>query len=650
MRTALLSAIGAGLFACATALADVPRIDPVFMDQMVLQRGKPVTVSGTAGAGDPVTLRLGTRERSVTTDPDGFWRAEFGPFPPSGPFTLTAETAEGTDQRSDILVGDVWLCAGQSNMEFPVSRALNPGLYLEGPFDETVRLLKVTRSSAIEPQASLPDGVSWKPASQESVQDFSALCYFLALEQRTGTDIPIGLIDSSWGGSEIAAWIGRNALGEAGLLADRLALLDTFRTDRAAGLAAFANAWEGWWTRTGAANTQPWTTADEGPWTGLSGPMRDWKNYGDPVLEDHLGMVWFRRTVTLGADEASAINRIDLGAIDEIDTLWINGEMVATGFGWGSARRYSLPVGVLREGENLIVLNVLNGWAEGGLLGPAGDMKLAGSAVEVPLGEGWSYRRVPGETGTPPRAPWFSINGVGGLSNAMIAPLSPYRLRGAIWYQGESDTGQPDAYAPLLDALMSDWRARFNADLPILLVQLPEFGAPQTHPGDSGWAGVREAQRRVAAGDDLVGLVVAMDAGTRFDIHPPDKLTVARRAARTLAAMEAGDQLRADGFAPARLTRVPAGLQLIWPDRAGEALKLMGHDRPVGLEVCGRDGACRYADGTLSGPVLTLPLRPDETATEVRYCWADVPLCNLYRDDWTPVTPFRMAVPGARAD
>jgi sialate O-acetylesterase len=561
---------------------------------------------------------------------------------------LVATTAGGEDRRSDILMGDVWLCSGQSNMEWPVSRALNPANYLEGPFDPTIRLLKVSKANASAPRQALPEGDRWTRADAATLKDFSALCYFFALEMRKTHDGPLGLIDSSWGGSEIEAWIGPEALASAGLESERLALLQAYASDPAEGMARFAREWEGWWRKADPSGSTPWSQADSGSWKPLTGAMQDWKNYGDPELESHLGMVWFRKTVTLSADEARALNRIELGQIDEIDALWINGRMVATSFGWGTPRRYDLAQGVLREGENTIVVNVLNGWGRGGLLGPAEEMRLAGDDANVPLSDGWSYRKVAREAGSPPVAPWFSINGLSGLSNAMIAPLSSYAMKGGLWYQGESNTGRPHAYARLLRTLLSDWRGRFGAQMPVLVIQLPEYGALQSLPLQSGWASLREAQRAVAVADPLTGLVVAMDAGLRSDIHPPDKLTIAQRARAALEGLQQGDTLRADGFPPVAAVAGRNAVEVTWPGVAGGRLRLSGHHRVVGLQVCGAEGACEFVDGVLSERGIRIEGEFEPRAVgSIRYCWADVPLCNLYTDDWTPVAPFELKVEAA---
>ncbi len=647
MKTTALALVSCLACSGGPGFAAPPQIDPVFMDGMVVQRESVIVVSGTAEPRQRVTVTLGEASSTSRSGRDGRWAIDIRVPKESNPVTLTAETEDGTDSRGDVLIGDVWLCSGQSNMAWPVSRALNPSRYLNGPFDPDIRLLKVSTESALSPQSSLPERDRWEAVSVDALDEFSALCYFFALEQRKSSDVPFGLIDSSWGGSRIEPWISRNAFAAADLEADRLALLDAYVADRQTGLDRFADIWEGWWAASGARHPAPWTMADKGPWKTLEGPMRDWKAYGDRQLENHFGMVWFCNTVTLDAQEAESISRIDLGEVDEIDTLWINGRLVAFSFGWGTPRSYDLKPGLLQEGENLIVLNVLNGYGPGGLLGPAEDMKLVGEGVESALGGAWSYRKVPREVGSPPTPPWFSVNGLSGLSNAMIAPLTPYGLKGAIWYQGESNTGEPNTYAALLRTLIADWRTRFGEEFPVLVVQLPEFGSLQSEPVDSGWAGLREAQRIVAAEDPLTGLVVAMDAGTRFDIHPPNKLTIAQRAYASWKAMIDGRHHEADGYAPMSAASSSTGVQVQWPEGSGAALKLMSFGRVIGLQLCDTDGACSFAFGTLDEDRIRIETDARNEIREVRYCWADVPLCNLYHGDWTPVTPFSLTVESA---
>jgi sialate O-acetylesterase len=265
----------------------------------------------------------------------------------------------------------------------------------------------------------------------------------------------------------------------------------------------------------------------------------------------------------------------------------------------------------------------------------------------IALGDGWFYRKVPSAMPGPPRTPWESLGGLTGLSNAMIAPLEGLKLSGAIWYQGETDAGDPGPYELLLTALTRDWRTRFGAALPFLVVQLPNFGQLATGPVESGWAAIRDAQHRVAAAHPATGLVVSIDAGDRSNLHPPDKRVIGRRAADVARLLVYGQPGIPDGLSPAAAYRQGDEVVVDF-SAAPETLMVVSAARPIAFELCGAaPGSCVYADARLAGNRVYLSA-PDIThATRVRHCWADAPVCNLYGTSGLPVSSFEIQVAAA---
>lgn len=639
-RALFISGMAAAL-PLGAALAQAPDFAPRFADRMVLQRGAPITVAGTAAPGASVDVSIGTATVSSTADSAGYWQATIPAQDPARNLILTATTSEGSATRADIHIGDVFLCSGQSNMEYPVVRALNPDQELSGPFSADLRLLKVPQKSSAAPESALPEGSVWTAADRDSVSGFSAICYFFGRSHQARTGNPVGLIDSSWGGSRIEAWISPAGLASDPKFTDGLALLKQYALDPAPAIRGYGGNWEKWWASI-SPDYAPWTNGLAAP-KRVPGEMRDWKTYGDPDLESHLGLVWFERTFTLPANAATGPATLSLGAMDEIDSVWVNGAFIGTTFGWGTPRTYTVPAGILKPGENRITVNVHNSWGAGGMTGPDAALNaITESGTLVPLWGSWSYEKVPTSYGTPPVTPWSSVSGLSGMHHAMIAPLAGLNFAGALWYQGESNTGEAENYKELLDRLAADLRGQFGAELPVLVFQLPEFGEKLEKAGNSGWSSLRDAQRRFVEGDVRSGLVVALGAGDEWDIHPPNKQEPARRAAAVWDAIGTGSPVRT-GYSPESISRKGRIIRITLPEATGP-YTTPGTNQPVGFAVCTSAGSCTFHTAALSGRTIDLKKVPKGTST-IRYCWGDTPFCNLTAADGTPVTPFELSLP-----
>jgi sialate O-acetylesterase len=259
----------------------------------------------------------------------------------------------------------------------------------------------------------------------------------------------------------------------------------------------------------------------------------------------------------------------------------------------------------------------------------------------------WQYRIVPPQLGSPPRAPWSSAAGLTTLYNGIIAPLGQLGLRGVLWYQGESNAGDAAHYPALLTAWQRDWRQRFGAQLPLLIVQLANYGAPPTQPADSGWAQLREAQRRFVANDAHAGLAVAIDIGDRYDIHPANKQELGRRLARAARHVVYGEAIAPAGPVPRSAQREGERVRIAF-DNVDTALLSYGADAPIGFEVCGAaPNTCRYATATVHERDISLRISAGMQATRVRYCWADSPVCTLYDRSALPAGPFELSITAA---
>ena len=635
------SAIAALLVGVAGTATAEPRLDPVYSSNAVIQRDRPIHVTGSGNPGEEVAVSFAGQSRTVRADVNGRWTAVLPPMQAGGPHRLTATGAGGAAAVADnVLIGDVWLCSGQSNMEWPISRSLNGESEAQAATDDQVRLMSIAHKTASAPEVAFQEAPGWQVLSPETAGDFSAACYFMARDLRKSTQVPFGLIDSSWGGTRIRPWMDEPAAHASGNAEDAQ-LLALYRTDPAAAGKQFGEQWGAWWReRSGdAVGAEPWNASDRLQWTPVPS-IQPWEQWGVDELADFNGHVWVRRKFTLTPAQAATGATLSLGVIDDLDQTWVNGVGVGSEYGWDNGREYRVTPGLLRAGENEVVVNIADGWDFGGFHGPAERLKLTlADGTVIPLGDGWEYSVAPREISGSPRAPWDSHAGLGTIYNAMIAPLGPVGLRGVAWYQGEADVGLPD-YDSRLSALMSSWRRQFrDPQLPFLIIGLAGFGQRSATPTDSGWARLQDEQRQAAERDPRAVLVPALDIGERLDVHPPNKQEVGRRlalAARSLVYEDAEGRLAPT---PVAARRTEQGIQVDFTS----ALHAFSGARPLAFELCGEtQDSCRYVEGRIAGNsvLLTSDGRP---ASRVRYAWSDFPVVNLYSGD-LPVPTFELPI------
>jgi sialate O-acetylesterase len=625
----------------ATSAGAAPSLDPMFGDHAVVQRGAPVRVRGTADPGEQVDISLAGQSRTAKAGRDGAWAADFPPLPEGGTYRLEARGKGGGFTSAEGLVaGDVWLCSGQSNMEWPLGKALNGEGEAAGARNPQIRLLKVPKNAQPIAQPFLAESVKWREASPESARDFSAACWFMGRALQQSHKVPIGLIDSTWGGTEIRSWMDAGSVGKSDGRPS-LALAELHRRDPDAAAKAFGEQWVQWWrAHTGdKPGTEPWAASDRLRWAPMP-KLGFWEQWGDPAFADFNGAIWARLRITLSAEEAAKAATLSLGAIDDADRTYVNGDAVGSTYAWNAPRNYALRPGRLKPGVNEIVVYVLDTGGGGGFGGPADVLKLIFADGSVrPLGQGWEYSIVPNEIGNPPMPPWSDAPLATTLYNGMIAPLGPIHLKGAAWYQGEADVGRP-GYDQRLLAMMKAWRTQFREpQLPFLIVGLAGFGQPVAKPTASNWAATINEQRKATDADPRSALVSAIDIGERSDIHPPNKQEVGRRLALAAEALAYGD-------AKGMLTP-----KVVSAARTADGIAV-GFDKtvisyggaPVGVELCAdTQESCRYAEARAAGS--TLIVRDDgRRATRIRYAWADFPIANLYGPEKLAIPPFEVEI------
>ncbi|QJD99543.1 glycoside hydrolase family 2 [Massilia forsythiae] len=629
--------------------ATAPAFARVFGEHAVLQRGEPIEVWGTAGAGSKLTLSLNGRSAAGTADAHGKWRIRLPRMAAGGPYTLSVSSGSGqTASLGDIMVGDVYLCSGQSNMEFAVRNSTNAWSNTNAAGNPNLRFLNVEKLSSPTPQDELKQPAAWKVASPETIGDASAVCYYMARSLQGRYKVPVGFINASWGGTTIQGWIGATSLRTLPAHAAGVDAVAKLAADPAAAMKDEEARIEAWWdAHDPAARTQrAWNAPghDDAAWRSIT-PAGSWKDSGAADLAGFDGVAWFRTEVTLTQAQAEQADALQLGPVDTYDTTWVNGVRVgggSTGWMW---RDYPVPKGVFKAGRNLVAVRVLGGGQGGGLTGQPdkrGVRTADGQFIALP--PSWKYR-----TGTRlaglsvPAAPWDVPTSLSTLYNGMIAPLAGYKFKLAAWYQGESNALAADEYRSLLPLLMRDWRTRFGQPaLPFLVVQLTSFGAPAKAPGPSAWAELREAQAAAVREDRHAALAVTLDVGDRTDIHPTQKTIVGERLARAARALAYGDATAPGG--PEALSARRSGADIVVAFRnVHGALATYSSDKALGFETCA-GSVCRYADAGVAGERVVLKGANTAGVTSVRYAWADAPIVNLFDGDDLPAAPFQLSV------
>lgn len=635
------------LTAASTAQA-APEFAKVFTDHAVLQRDVPLKIWGKAAPSQHLTLELtgndGTmRIAEATAGADGKWTATLTALPAGGPYALTATDSSGAATLSDILVGDVLMCGGQSNMQFPERLSTGAWGDIGNSANANLRFMIVQNDTQAAPLADIGKPTQWQVVGPDTVGEASAVCYHMAKAIQKDHNVPIGMINSFWGGTTIQSWISPASLRTlpkytAGL--DTLALL---ASDPAKARAQQVKADEAWWDAHDKANKANRAfiapTFDDSKWTTINADS-GWKDAGIAELKSFDGVTWLRTTVTLTEAQAATANQLQLGPIDTYDSTWVNGTWVgSTGISW-VWRDYQVPAGTFKAGANTIVIRALGG---GGLSGRAGNRFIKtsdGQAIPVPAT--WKYKTGMAAKGLSiPAAPWSVPTSLSTLHNAMIAPLSGYRVKLAAWYQGEANTGEAAEYRTLLPLLIADWRKSFDdPQMPFFVAQLSAFGDVATKPVQSNWAELREAQRLAVNADPRTGLAVTVDFGDRTDIHPTQKVVVGQRLARNARAVAYGDNVSNGG--PDAVSAMRSGSDLVVTFRnTNGGLRTYSSDTAIGFEAC-KDGGCRYVTARPQGDTIVLPGAAD--ATSVRYAWADAPYVNLYSADDLPAGPFQLDV------
>ena len=621
----------AGLMASTAQAA--PQLPLPFADCVVLQRDQPLPVWGTATPGATIQVRIDGRRAHAVAAADGQWSVTLPAHPAGGPHTLQVDGDGGSLQVRDVLFGDVWLASGQSNMEWPLHDTQDAAAVIAAANDTQLRHFKVPKSWSGTPERTLAGG-SWQSATPAAVGRFSAVGYYFARALRAQTGVPIGIIDSSWGGSTLEAWMPASLQGiDAEALATRMQAQKQRDAEAIKKVRQRLAQWRDF-------DEQPQWSArgfDAADWEPASLPGL-WETNGYPGMD---GIGWYRAEFTLTAAQARQGGSIGVGRIDDSDRTFVNGVQVgATDMAWNTPRVYPVAAAQWQAGRNVVAVRVADFGGGGGIHGQADELfvRLA-DGTRLPL-QGWRFR---------PGAVTVALDDDKNqtatlLYNRMIHPLPPFPIKGVIWYQGESnatDTGAL-AYRDQFKALIQQWRQDWQAPaLPFVWVQLASFGAGADHGDHSPWAMLRESQS-VALSLPHTAQVVSIDLGNSTDIHPRNKRDVGARLALAARHAAYGETLVYSGPVQ-RTVRFERGQALVSFDLMGSTLAVRGGGTQVqGFSVAGADRRFHPAQARIDGDRVLVHSPAVATPVAVRYAWRENPAdANLINSQQLPASPFR---------
>ena len=628
------------LAAAAAPNADAkPILSPMFGDNMVLQRGKPVRFWGWVAPGTAIRVELDGRVGTAIAGSDGRWEAEVKAPAPGGPYVVIVSSLDQSITLHEVLVGDVWLCGGQSNMELPLARAHNGADEIKAADHPEIRFF-VVKSQVAYASAAVPTG-SWKVCNPQTVAEnggLSAVAYFFACKLQAELHVPIGLVQDCVGGTPAESWMSPESLR---MLKDFDGPLDEIKNLHSKGGPEYGSFLMHWLDDYDIGISNNWAGADfdDSAWKRVQVPG----GFADLGVPDEPSVCWFRREITLPDPVPVGFTVLHLGSIEKMDTAYINGQWVGASSWVENPRTYFIGPGVLKPGKNVIALRVFKMKPQGGFLSKADDLKLVlGDKTVIPLAGEW--KGALSVDARPPHPLPLSFENYPTmptvLFQGMIEPVAPLSIRGAIWYQGEANFERAHQYRALLPAMIGDWRKVFQqGDFPFYIVSLPAFMGHRDQPGDDSWAELREAQAMTAAKVKNSGLAVTVDTGEANNIHPQEKRPVGERLALCALAGEYGVKVPSVGPTFVSVTHEGNALKLTFTHTDG-GLVVKG-DKLEEFSVAGKDHQWHWAEAKIEGDSVVVSSAEVSDPIAARYAWQANPHATLFNGAGLPATPFR---------
>ena len=648
------------------------QLTPLFTDNMIFQQNCLAPVWGEALPGTQVIVTPSWNKKAyvAVADAEGHWQVRIAT--PKGSFKKYTLTISDGDPvvLQNVVVGEVWLASGQSNMEMSFDRMASRsgrGSYEDASGYSDIRLLHVSRATGMrERDYFKAESDGWRESSPEAVQNFSAAGWYFGRKLQEVLKVPVGIIHSSWGGTIIEAWMSEGALRSFPEVRNQLDLVSKLPDNESERERTFEEEIDSFFQEVWSKDNGIQDGAAVWALPGFNDS--DWRTISLPCTVQTLwpgtsGIFWFRKEIEIPSGWEGHDLTLSLGPVDDFDDTFWNGESVGSGRIWSKPREYSIPARMVKAGKTVICIRNTDDHGDGGLYGNASLFYVQGpDGKRIRIDGEWkvclsmSFKGMPNAARHEP-----NLSTV--LYNAMIKPLAPFAIKGAIWYQGESNVDKAYRYGDLMGAMVLDWRALWGYEFPFYITQLAGFKQVTSNPGDDDWAELREAQAKTVSVLDKVGMACIIDIGEAGDVHPIRKEEVGERLARLALANDYGRKVTADGPRYAgytvldnavrvRFTDIAKGLTVIPSgDYAAERYGKDGMDCELvkkaesgvlcGFQIAGADHVWHWADAAIDGDEVIVSSPEVRHPLAVRYAWGANPVCNLFNSEGLPAWPFR---------
>lgn len=621
---------------------------PIFSDNMVLQQKAEVPIWGETLPGKTISIKTSWNKKaySTTTNKDGKWTIKVTTPKAGGPYSMTISDGQPIT-LSNVMIGEVWLCSGQSNMEMSVGQVKDKEKEIANADKyPNIRLFHVKNAISTREKSNLEAiNNGWEECSSSTIERFSACGYFFGRELNKNIEVPIGLIESCWGGTLAEAWTSACALRhmpDFRAAVDRLSVLPESNEEREQ---LYKEQLAKWWNDFRSADKgyeagkAAWAMSDldDSKWDDIKTPGYLQQN----GLDGFNGIVWLRKTITIPKSWEGKELSLNLGPIDDEDNTFFNGVEVGHTDGWMSGRNYKVPSNIVNAGTAKISIRITDGGGNGGCWGGADNFNIECGNESISLAGLWKYKvavdtrrfsSMPQYTANNPNIPTV-------LYNAMLNPIIPYTIKGVIWYQGESNAPLAYQYRDLLPLMINDWREKWGYNFSFYIVQLANYMGRKEQPAESAWAELREAQVMTLAQNNT-GMACIIDIGEENDIHPKNKQEVGRRLALLAEANDYGMKIAYSGPMYSGYTVEGNVFKISFKNTFG-GLKTNDEKAPRGFQIAGPDHKFVWADARIQGDNIIVSSPYIKFPIAVRYAWADNPVSNVYNVAGLPASPFR---------